>query len=242
MNALNALNAFLFIGLPYAAMLIFVIGLALRYRNRGFTITSLSSEFLEGRALFWGVVPFHFGLLVILTRHSLAFLLPSATLAWNSEPLRLIILEVSAFTFGVSVLVGLLALMVRRVVNPRVRAVTTPMDVVVELLLLAQVILGCWIALGYRWGSSWFAADLSPYLWSLLKLSPQTDAVYALPWVIKLHIVGAFLLVLLVPFSRLAHIFVAPLHYFARPYQQVIWNWDRKRIRDPSRGWRKARP
>ena len=139
-------------------------------------------------------------------------------------------------------LVGLVALMLRRLTNARIRAVTTPMDIVIELLLLAQVVLGCWVALGFRWGSSWFAADLSPYLWSLVTLRPETDAVFALPWVIKLHIVGAFAIILMVPFSRLVHFVVAPLHYIVRPYQLVLWNWDRKTIRDPKTAWNQVRP
>ena len=65
---------------------------------------------------------------------------------------------------------------------------------------------------------------------------------FALPWVIKLHVVGAFLIVLLVPFTRLMHLLVAPLHYLARPYQQFIWNWDRKTIRDPASAWSETRP
>ncbi len=65
---------------------------------------------------------------------------------------------------------------------------------------------------------------------------------FALPWVIKVHIVGAFLIVLIVPFTRLVHFFVAPLHYIARPYQQVIWNWDRRAIRDPKTAWSPTQP
>jgi nitrate reductase gamma subunit len=60
--------------------------------------------------------------------------------------------------------------------------------------------------------------------------------------VIKLHIAGAFAIVFMVPFTRLAHVIVAPLHYVVRPYQQVIWNWDRKRIRDTSTRWTVTRP
>ena len=78
--------------------------------------------------------------------------------------------------------------------------------------------------------------------WSLVTLGPETDAVFALPWVIKLHIVGAFAIVFMVPFTRLVHFVVAPLHYIARPYQRVIWNWDRKTIRDPSAAWTRTRP
>jgi nitrate reductase gamma subunit len=155
---------------------------------------------------------------------------------------RLIILEVTAFVFGATVLVGLGSLMLRRISSARIRAVTTRMDIAIELLLLAQVVLGLWIALGYRWGSSWFAADLSPYLMSLVTLTPETEAVFALPWVIKLHIFGAFVILFMVPFTRLVHFVVAPLHYVVRPYQQVIWNWDRRAIRNPETAWSKMRP
>ncbi|KAB2965853.1 MAG: respiratory nitrate reductase subunit gamma [Thermoanaerobaculia bacterium] len=239
---MNALNTFLFVGLPYVAFFVFVVGLVYRRKQKGFALSSLSSQFLEGRALFWGSVPFHVGLLIVFFGHLSAFLFPRATLAWNSQPVRLIILEVTAFLFGVTVLVGLIALMIRRFTNARVRAVTSRMDIVIEFVILAQVVLGCWIALGYRWGASWFAADLSPYLWSVFKLSPETEAVFAMPWVIKLHIVGAFLIILLVPFTRLAHFIVAPLDYLVRPYQQVIWNWNRKTIRDPATVWTHKRP
>jgi nitrate reductase gamma subunit len=239
---MNALNTFLFVGFPYAAVVVFVVGVTYRYRQEGFTVSSLSSQFLEGNNLFWGVVPFHIGILAVFLGHLLAFLVPQATLAWNQVPVRLIILEVSAFIFGLTVLAGLVALMFRRFTKARIRAVTTRADVFVEFLLLAQIVLGLWIALGFRWGSSWFAADLTPYLWSLVRLSPETAAVFALPWVIKLHIVGAFVLILVVPFTRLVHFVVAPLHYIGRPYQQVIWNWNRKKIRDPRTAWSDARP
>ncbi|MGE3527443.1 MAG: respiratory nitrate reductase subunit gamma [Gemmatimonadales bacterium] len=238
----TSLDLFLFVGLPYTALVVCVAGLLYRYRQKGFTVSSLSSQFLEGKELFWGSVPFHVGILVVFLGHLTTFLLPRATLAWNSIPVRLIVLEVTAFTFGMTVLIGLTALMYRRFTNPRIRAVTTRMDILLEVLLLTQVVFGLWIALGYRWGASWFASDLSPYLWSLLKLSPETSAVFALPWVIKVHLVGAFTIVLIIPFTRLAHFFVAPLHYIARPYQQVIWNWDRRAVRGPGTAWCPTRP
>ena len=236
------LNNFMFVAFPYVAAIVFIVGVALRYKQTGFKVSSLSSQFLEGGKLFWGVVPFHVGLLVIILGHLTAFLLPGPTLMWNADPIRLIILEVSAFIFGLSVLISLSTLIWRRFTDARVKAVTTRMDVFIELLLLAQVVLGCWVALGFRWGSSWFAADLTPYLWSLFKLSPETTAVFALPRVIKLHIFGAFLIFFMVPFTRLVHFVVAPLHYITRPYQQVIWNWNRKAIRDPNTPWSPTRP
>lgn len=239
---MNLLNNILFVVFPYVAIVVFVVGLAYRYTRRSFTISSLSSQFLEGRDLFWGSVPFHIGLLVLFFGHLVAFLLPQAMLAWNQVPVRLLVLEVSGLVFGITVLFGLVALMYRRFTNARVRAVTTRTDIFIELLLLAQVVLGVWVALGFRWGSTWFATDLSPYLWSIVLLAPETAAVYAMPWIVKLHVVGAFVILFAIPFTRLAHVIVAPLHYIVRPYQQVIWDWNRKTIRDPGTPWTPVRP
>ena len=174
--------------------------------------------------------------------HLIAFLIPRAVLLWNGDPLRLVILEVTAFAFGISLLTGLILLIYRRWTNPRVRMVTNRMDVFIELLLLAQVVLGLWVAYDFRWGSNWFAAVLSPYLWSIFKFSPDASAVIAMPWVVKLHIVGAYLIIGLIPFSRLMHVLVPPINYLWRSYQLVRWNWDRKEVRKPSRGWHVKEP
>ncbi|MCL4279690.1 MAG: respiratory nitrate reductase subunit gamma, partial [Ignavibacteriaceae bacterium] len=112
----------------------------------------------------------------------------------------------------------------------------------IEILILSQIFLGLWIAYGYRWGSSWFAAVLSPYLMSIFTLDPQITAVTNLPLVIQLHIAIAFLIVLLIPFSRLVHLLVPPLSYLWRPYQKVIWYWNRKKIRNPRSIWAVTKP
>jgi len=216
---MTSLDHFFFSAYPYLAIGIFLVGAIYRYREKGYQVTSLSAQFLEGKRGFWGTVPLHWGILMVFLGHLVAFLLPESVLSWNSDPARLM-----------------------RLTNPRLKMVTTRMDYFVEFFLLAQVLLGCWIALGYRWGSSWFAADLSPYLWSIIKFSPQPEAVIAMPLVIKAHIVGAFSILLILPFTRLVHILVAPFHYLWRPYQVVIWYWDRKRVRDANTEWSKARP
>lgn len=236
------LNTFLFITLPYLALAVFFIGTIYRYRKVKFQISSLSSEFLEGKRLFWGSVPFHWGMLFLFFGHLIAFLIPKSVFLWNSHPARLLVLEIAAFTFGLSILVGLANLLYRRWTNDRIRVVTTWMDHVVEILLLAQVILGLWIAIQYRWGSSWFASSLTPYLRSIFLLDPRIDAVVAMPLVVRLHIVGAYLIVLMFPFSRLMHALVAPVDYLWRPYQRVMWNWDKNRVRSSSARWTVFRP
>ncbi len=239
---MDSLNYFFFTGYPYVVFIVFILGTIYRYRYRGYQVTSLSAQFLEGRVGFWGSIPFHWGILMILLGHLAAFLAPSLVIAWNSSPARLLVHEGVMFTFAVALTMGLLALIYRRLFHPRVKAVTTWMDLFVEFVLLIQVLLGCWIALNYRWGSTWFAADLSPYLWSLVTFNPQPDAVLAMPLVVRAHIVGAFSIFLIFPFTRLVHILVAPFHYIWRPYQVVIWYWDRKKIRNSQGAWSESRP
>jgi nitrate reductase gamma subunit len=127
---------------------------------------------------------FHWGILVVFLGHLLAFLFPGWTLSWHGARAagrRWIVI----FTFGLAVLVGFVGLIIRRISRPRIRVVTSRMDVAIELLLLGQIIFGLWIALGYRWGYYWFASDMSPYLRSIVTFAPQIDAVSAMPWVIK---------------------------------------------------------
>ena len=239
---MQALDTFLFAALPYVALVVFLVGTIYRYRATSFKYSSLSSGFLEKRTLFFGSVPFHWGILFLFLGHLIAFLIPQSVLAWNSHPVRLLILEVTAFIFGLCVLGGLIMLIARRLTSPRIRSVSNYMDVVIVSLLMAQTILGLWTALEFRWGSSWFAATLTPYLRSIFVLQPDIAAVSALPWVIKWHIVGAFLIVLLIPFSRLVHVLVVPFHYLWRPYQRVIWYWGRDKVRDPRTGWSATKP
>jgi len=238
---MDLLNNFLFIALPYIALTVFLIGTVYRYKGTKFKFSSLSSEFLEGKKLFWGSVPFHWGIMVLFFGHLIAFLLPDVILSWNSSSLRLIILEVASFIFGLSALIGLFNLFVRRNTNARIEVVTNRMDLLIELILLVQIVFGLWIAFEFRWGSSWFASVLSPYLTSIFTLNPQIDAVSNVHWVIKIHIALAYVIVLLIPFTRLVHLLVYPLSYLWRPYQKVVWNWNRKKIRDPKTLWNVTR-
>ena len=224
-------NYFFFIGLPYAALVILLVGSLFRYLNFGFKVSSLSSQFLEGKELFYGSRPFHWGIIFLFFGHLVAFLFPRSVVVWNSIPLRLLILEVVAFGFGISTLFGLGMLIVRRINKKRLWMVTTKMDVFVYVMLLTQVISGLWVAYFARWGSAWFPTVMTPYIKSLFLLDPDIVAVAAMPLSVKIHIVSAFTLIGMIPFTRFMHFLVYPFRYFFRSYQYVIWNWDRKKIR-----------
>ncbi len=222
-DILHHLDTFLFGALPYLSITIFLVVTIQRYRQDTFTYSSLSSQFLENRQHFWGLVPFHYGLLTVLAGHVVAFLIPRAILAWNGVPLRLYVLEVSALICGLLTVTGLVMAIARRLNNTRVRGVTTASDWVLFAMLLFQIITGVLVAVFVGWGSSWFAAAVSPYLWSLVKFQPDWSFIVGMPWLVKLHIVSAFVLIGFFPFTRLVHLLVIPNQYLWRRTQIVRW-------------------
>lgn len=217
------LDQLLFAVLPYLAVFTLILVTIQRYRAQSFTYSSLSSQFLENRQHFWGLVPFHYGILAVVVGHIVAFLIPREILWWNGHPLRLYVLELSALIFALMTLIGLLAAMVRRFTNSKVRLVTTTSDWIVYVLLLIQIVSGIYTAVFYPWGSSWFATSASPYLWSLVKLNPDISYVVSMPHMVKLHIINAFVIVGFFPFTRLVHILVIPNPYLWRKPLVVRW-------------------
>lgn len=218
------LETFLFGVFPYVATVVMIVGLIWRYRTNQFSYSSVSSQFLENRQLFWGSVPWHYGIILILLAHLVGVVFPDGVKAINGVPLRLYILEGTALALSLSLLVGLLVLVLRRGVSANVRVTTSFMDVVLLIVLLAQVVTGILTAISYRWGSAWSIQTATPYFWSLFTLSPKVAYMTALPLLSKLHAINFFLLLALFPFSRLVHILSVPLAYLWRPYQIVMWH------------------
>ncbi len=217
------LDEILFVVFPYLAVIIFLLVSMRRYKKEAFAFTSLSSQFLENQNHFWGLVPFHFGIITVLAGHLIAFVIPKEILGWNSHPIRLYILEGAAFIAALLTLVGLTAIIVRRITDPKVSAVTSWADWIVLGSFVVQILSGLYVAVFYSWGSSWFAALAAPYLWSLVKLSPDISYVVAMPWMVKVHIVSAWLMIAFAPFTRLVHILVVPNPYLWRKPQVVRW-------------------
>jgi len=212
-----------FIVFPYLSITLFLFVSIRRYRTESFTFSSLSSQFLENKHHFWGLVPFHYGIIAVLAGHIFAFLLPRELLWWNSVPLRLYILEGSAFVAALLCLIGLVSMIVRRITDPKIKKVTSTADWIVFANIMLQIISGIYIALFHGWGSSWFSALATPYLWSLITLSPDITYITAMPFMVKLHMVSAYTMITVAPFTRLVHILVVPNPYLWRKPQVVRW-------------------
>ena len=209
-NPLHYLDPLLFAGLPYVAVVGFLVLVAARfYRVPPFAAPRPPAPLLGEPRHYGERLLFGYGILVILGGHVLAFLIPEQVLLWNNDPVRLYVLEVSALVFALMTFAGLLLTVARCAVSGPARGGVGPADWLLYVLLLLQVASGICVALFYPWGSSWYATSAVPYLRSLVKLEPDLSSVSAMPHLIKLHMVSAWVLVLLLPFTRVVHPLIA---------------------------------
>ena len=124
--------------LPYVAVTVAIVGTLYRYVANRYTWSSLSSEFLENKVLFFGSFPWHFGIILILLFHIIAVIIPGAVIAWNGAPARLYALEITGLALGLLALFGLIMFIYRRLTDSRVRAVTSSMDVLILIILIIR--------------------------------------------------------------------------------------------------------
>jgi nitrate reductase gamma subunit len=206
---LPQLDLLLFAVLPYVVVVSFLILIAARRyhlppfsripepRPAPTTMAGIGERILLG-----------YGILVVLGGHFLAFLIPEQVLLWNSDPLRLYVLELTGIVFALMTLAGLLLAIGRRLVSSSARHGMHVADWLFLLLIGAAVANGLLVALFFPWGSSWFATSLAPYLRSLVRLDPDIRYVSSLPIPVKAHVALAYVLVGLLPFTRLVVPFV----------------------------------
>lgn len=236
------IDAFLFVGLPYLAIVICVVGCIWRSRYERFSLSARSSQFLEDGKLIFGSLPWHVGIIIILVGHLIVAVAPRIWVSLMTVPGVLFGVEALGVACSLLAIAGLSALIVRRITDARVQTVTTSMDLVVVGLLMAQIVVGLLSSISFRYGSEWSTGTVVPYFWSLLTLHPEMAFVTGFPMLFKLHIIGAWVLIALVPFTRLMHVLAVPLGYIWRAPQLVVWNNPRRRreavqamVRDESR-------
>ena len=114
-------DSFWFAICPYMAFGIFITGTLYRSFYRPFSVSSLSSQLLEHKKLYWGSVPFHYGITLVLLGHLAALVMPTALQTWNAVPIRLYLLELTGLALGLWALAGLGVLLWRRLSERRAR-------------------------------------------------------------------------------------------------------------------------
>ena len=195
-------DQFLFVVAPYVAVLVFVPVCLARYVLWSRHPERAGTHFTGRDRWSHLATSWRWAIGIVALGHLLAFVFPSIILLWNQRPLRLLVLEGAGLITGIAALLGLLAMLVKRLRATGVLGAPSPLDVIAGTLILIEVMSGVAMAMLYRWGSSWSEVTLAPYIQSLLRLEPSTRLVTRLPLLVRLHVFCAFALLAVAPFSR----------------------------------------
>ena len=217
------LNAFVFIILPYAALALLLFVTPYRYFTNRLTWSAYSTQFLEGKTLYWGSNAWHYGILPLVAAHFLGIVAPWFMKAVLANRPTLVLLESVGVGLGLFALFGCLVLLVRRLNTPILRPVTSAGDWLLLGLLAVQTATGVYMGLFMRWGTQWYLHTAVPYLHSLLLLNPRVEYMAEVPLVLKLHAAGAFLIVALLPFTKLVHLLYLPVGFLKDP--PILYRW-----------------
>ena len=217
------LNDFIFIALPYTALALVLFVTPYRYLNNRLTWSAYSTQFLERKLLYWGINPWHYGIIPVLAAHIIGFAFPGLMKGFLGNQETLLLLESIGTGLGLFALLGSLLLLLRRSNSVQLNRVTFSSDWLVLYLLAFQAGTGVYIGLFMRWGSQWYLHTAVPYLWSIVSFNPQIGFVADLPLVFKLHAASAFLVVGVLPFTKLVHLLYLPLDYLKDPPIQYRW-------------------
>lgn len=205
---------------PYAALVAFAGGHVWRWRFDRLGWTSRSSQLLEQRWLRIGSPLFHAGLLGVVGGHVLGILVPArATRAVGIGDSAYHVLSVAAGgTFGALALAGIVVLTLRRLLVRRVRRNGSPTDVAVDLLLLVVIAIGMGETLGWNLFVGEYAYRDTVSIWyrQLFALRPDASLMSGVPWVYQAHTLASLALIAFWPFSRLVHVWTAPVGYVVR--------------------------
>lgn len=201
---------FLFQAVPYAATAIFLAGLGIRYAQAR---SAAARNLLEsGVANFgqWGAL-LCLGLFLQLLAHLAGLLFPERILLWNNVALQLYLLEGAGFVTGLLALAGWLGVLSSHLARPGEARKDRLSDQVFFTLLFVAILTGSLTAVIYRWGSSWSALTLTPYVRSLLQGKPTMLLAAELPFLVRLHVISSFLVILVFPLTRVARSLILAL-------------------------------
>lgn len=218
-------NEILFGYYPYLALTVFLVGSVLRFDAAQYTWRSGSSQLLRRRMLRVGSNCFHVGILLLFAGHFVGLLTPPAVYhaLGLSTAAKQVLAMVAGGIFGVLCFVGLTLLLYRRLSDARIRATSSAMDVAILLLIYAQLVLGL-VTIYYsaQHSDGETMAVLADWAQRIVTFRAGAAAeVAGAELVYKLHIVLGLTIFLVFPFSRLVHIWSAPVWYVGRRYQVV---------------------
>lgn len=220
------INTALFGWYPYLCLTVFLLGSLIRFDREQYSWKTGSSQLLRRRQLMWGSNLFHVGILVIFFGHLVGLLTPIQIfdLVGISHGAKQVMAIVVGGVAGLVCLAGIGLLLHRRLTDPRILKTSSTGDIAVLVLLAVQLVLGLltiFVSLGHLDGAE--MVRFMTWAQGILTLQPGAAALVldANP-LFKLHLFLGLTVFLVFPFTRLVHVWSAPIWYLGRQGYQVV--------------------
>lgn len=222
---MTTLDLFLWVIFPYICITIFILGHIYRYNTDQFGWTAKSSQLLEQKRLRFGSTVFHWGIIFVFFGHVAGLLIPK--LWFEMIGISDDMYHFGAIWFGglagVAVVIGGFFLFLRRVSVKRIVKNSSPSDYVALIMLGIVVLVGFTNTAGYAasGGTFDYRVTIGPWLRQIITFQPSQGIIASMsqaPIGFKAHVLFAFLLFAIWPFTRLVHVFSLPLKYLNRRY------------------------
>ncbi len=211
---------------PYLCLTVFLVGSLIRFDREQYSWRSGSSQLLRRRQLMWGSNLFHVGILVIFVGHFFGLLVPIAIfdfvgIGHGTKQVMAIVIGGLA---GVACFVGLTMLIHRRLFDPRIRRTSSFGDIAILLLLYAQLTLGLLtIFVSLQHLDGYEMVKFMNWAQGILTLQPSAAAYVAdVSPIFRAHLFLGMTIFLVFPFTRLVHIWSAPVWYLGRQGYQIV--------------------
>jgi nitrate reductase gamma subunit len=234
-------NGVLFGWYPYLCLSVFLLGSLLRFDREQYTWKTGSSQLLRRGQLRWGSNLFHVGILAIFAGHFVGLLTP----IWVFDSLGIshsfkqgLAIGVGGIA-GIACFIGIALLAHRRLFDARIRNTSSFGDIAILLLIWLQLAIGLstiFVSLGHMDGHE--MVKFMNWAQGILTMRPAA-AVYVADVnpIFKAHLLLGMTIFLVFPFTRLVHVWSAPIWYLGRPGYQVV----RTRLRERQQSSKPAR-
>jgi nitrate reductase gamma subunit len=220
------LDFFLFQIFPYISLAVLLLGSIVRFDRDPYSWRSKSSQLLRKKQLMWGSILFHLGILVILAGHAVGLLTPIQVFDFLgiSHGFKQILAMTAGGIAGVFCLIGLLLLLHRRLFDPRIRANSSFADIAVLVLLLAQLCLGLLtVTVSMQHLDGHEMVKFMEWAQHIVTFrGGAVDFVRDVHVIFKLHLTLGMFIFLVFPFTRLVHVWSAPVFYIFRRQYQIV--------------------
>lgn len=216
------LDLFLWVIIPYITLTIFVLGHIYRYNTDQFGWSAKSSEFLEKRRLKWGSLLFHWGIIFVFFGHVAGLLIPK--IFYDIVGISDHMYHFGAVWFGgaagIACVIGGALLWLRRISVKRISVNSSFTDHLSLIILGFVVLVGFTNTVGYTasGGEFDYRLTIGPWLRGIFTFRPNPAYMAYAPVGFQIHVLLAFFLFAIWPFTRLVHVWSLPITYLKRRY------------------------